>query len=177
MKGIRSPPSWYALMAAIVSLLFLSSNMKGCLATDYISSCCESTRYPTLCYNSLSPYASTIGENYTKLVMVALEVALKATQNTSALVTKWLQRDDLMANEINAINDCVNEVGDAIDQLNQSLQQMNDLGGFDFEFKKSNLQTWVSAALTNDNTCMDGLDAFNGKLEKVSEAVLQLLRG
>ncbi|KAJ4954337.1 hypothetical protein NE237_011120 [Protea cynaroides] len=123
MKGIRYPPSCYALMAAIVSFLFASSNMKSCLATNYISSCCESTRYPILCYT---------------------------------LVTKLSQRENLMANEKSAINDCVTE----------SLQQMKDLGGSNFEFKKSNLETWVSAALTDDNTCMDGLVGLNGKVEK-----------
>ena len=43
---------------------------------------------------------------------------------------------------------------------------MKDLQGPDFEMKISNIQTWVSAALTNEDTCMDGIEgeAKNGKI-------------
>ncbi|XP_043704091.1 21 kDa protein-like [Telopea speciosissima] len=179
MKGFTSPSSCNALMAAIVALLVLMSSnmMKNCSATttttttkssktNFIQSCCASTRYPNLCYSSLSPYASSVGTNRTKLAIVALKVSLSATRNTSALVTKISQRHDLMSNETANIKDCVDEVRDAIDQLEQSLKEMNYLGGSDFDFNKNSIQTWVSAALTDDQTCLDGLDGLNGKVEK-----------
>ena len=35
---------------------------------------------------------------------------------------------------------------------------MGQLGSYDFELQISNIQTWVSAALTDDDTCVDGFD-------------------
>ncbi|XP_042505605.1 21 kDa protein-like [Macadamia integrifolia] len=187
-KGFTSPPySCNALMAAaiIVSLLVLmSSNMKTCSAapatatttssintdcnckTNFIRSGCASTTYPKLCYTSLSPYASYVGTNRTRLAIVALKVSLSATRNSSALVKKVSRRHDLMANETAAIKDCVETVGDAKDELKQSLQEMNNLSGSDFEYTISSIEAWVSAALTDDATCTDGLNGFNGKVEK-----------
>ncbi|XP_043718088.1 21 kDa protein-like [Telopea speciosissima] len=166
------------MAAAIVALLVLSSSMKSsfatttttttkCSNTNYIRSCCSSTRYPNLCYSSLSPYASTVGTNRTKLAIVALKVSLHATQNTSALVKKLSNTNGLLINETNAIKDCVYEVGDAICELKQSIEEMKVLRGSDFEFKLSSVETWVSAALTDEDTCMEGMGGYgNGKLEK-----------
>ncbi|XP_042510127.1 21 kDa protein-like [Macadamia integrifolia] len=172
MKGFRSSsPFPYPLMAtSVIALLVLSSNIKNCLATNtsYIKSSCASTRYAKLCYSSLSAYASTVGTNHTKLAIVALNVSLSATQNTSALVTEMSNRHGMMINETNAIKDCVYEVGDAICELQQSLEEMKVLGGSDFEYKKNSIETWVSAALTDDETYLDGMDGYNktGKVEK-----------
>ncbi|XP_043704103.1 21 kDa protein-like [Telopea speciosissima] len=180
-KGFTSPSySSNALMAVaiIVALLVLmSSNMKTCSATttttttkssntNFIRLCCASTTYPNLCFSSLSPYASSVGTNRTKLGIVALKVSLSATRNSSALLTKLSLKHDLTANETANIKDCVSEVGDAKDELKRSLAQMKDLGAPDFEFTISSIEAWVSAALTDDNTCLDGLDGFNGKVEK-----------
>ncbi|XP_021286309.1 21 kDa protein-like [Herrania umbratica] len=53
------------------------------------------------------------------------------------------------------------------DELHQSMAAMKDLQGPDFEMKMSNVQTWVSAALINEDTCMDGMEgkAMNGKIK------------
>ncbi|XWS60079.1 hypothetical protein CRYUN_Cryun07bG0003400 [Craigia yunnanensis] len=55
---------------------------------------------------------------------------------------------------------------DSVDKLHQSMAAMKDLQGPDFGMKMSNIQTWVSAALTNEDTCMDGIEgkAMNGKI-------------
>ncbi|XP_042503800.1 pectinesterase inhibitor 10-like [Macadamia integrifolia] len=176
MKGFTSPSpsSCKVLMAAIVALLVLiSSTMKNCSATttksseiNFIHSSCASILYPNLCYSSLSPYASSVGTNSTRLAIVALKLSLSATRNSSALVTMLSRRVGLMSNETANIKDCVVEVGDATDQLKQSLEEMNHLGGPNFEFNKNSIQTWVSAAMTDHQTCLDGLDRLNGLVEK-----------
>ncbi|EOY22921.1 Uncharacterized protein TCM_014948 [Theobroma cacao] len=53
------------------------------------------------------------------------------------------------------------------DELHQSNAAMKDLQGPDFEMKMRNIQTWVSAALINEDTCMDGIGgkAMNDKIK------------
>ncbi|KJU81240.1 hypothetical protein N619_00155, partial [Ectopseudomonas oleovorans] len=48
--------------------------------------------------------------------------------------------------------------GDAVDQIRRSLKQMRHLGGSgeSLRFLLSNVQTYMSAALTNEDTCLEG---------------------
>lgn len=55
---------------------------------------------------------------------------------------------------------------DSVYELKQSLQAMSKLKGDDKEFQMANAKTWVSAAITDEDTCMDG---FTGR--KVNAAV------
>ncbi|KAL2542515.1 Plant invertase/pectin methylesterase inhibitor superfamily protein [Abeliophyllum distichum] len=60
----------------------------------------------------------------------------------------------------NALRDCFTVFTDAVEQISNSLKQLGQLGsaGKAFVFQVSNVQTWMSAALTNEETCTDGFD-------------------
>ncbi|KAJ6415344.1 hypothetical protein OIU84_004186 [Salix udensis] len=50
-------------------------------------------------------------------------------------------------------------MGDSVDRLSQSVRELGHTGravGRDFLWHMSNVQTWVSAALTDESTCLDG---------------------
>ncbi|KAJ8772120.1 hypothetical protein K2173_027297 [Erythroxylum novogranatense] len=107
---------------------------------------------------------------------------MKEAQNTSTIVTKLLlESQNLTTKETNAIRDCVENMKGSVSELKQSLVAMEDLKGPDFETQISNIQTWVSAALTNEDTCMDGFEgkAMNGKIKDTEsnyiEKVAQLM--
>ncbi|CAA3009327.1 21 kDa -like [Olea europaea subsp. europaea] len=59
-----------------------------------------------------------------------------------------------------ALHDCFSLFGDAIGQIRDSLKQMRQLSGSgeSLRFQMSNVQTWMSAALTNEDTCTDGFE-------------------
>lgn len=60
------------------------------------------------------------------------------------------------------MKDCVEELGDSVDELRKSISEMG-LGRVrrsEFERVMGDVQTWVSAALTDETTCTDG---FEGK--------------
>lgn len=63
--------------------------------------------------------------------------------------------------EIGAMRDCIEELSDSVDQLRNSMAEMAQLRGSNFALTMNDIQTWVSAALTDDDTCMDG---FAGKV-------------
>lgn len=132
----------------------------------FIKTSCNTTTYPSLCYKSLSPYASSIKTNYIKLCSAALTVTIKAAKKTSALVTKLAQQKGLTEPEASAIKDCIENIEDTVDELQQTLEAMDNLQGSDRAFQISNAKTWASAAITDEDTCMDG---FSGR--KVSSSV------
>jgi len=59
-----------------------------------------------------------------------------------------------------AMKDCMELLKDAFDELKMSVEEMERASpeASDFRFRVNNVQTWVSAALTDDDTCMDGLE-------------------
>lgn len=59
------------------------------------------------------------------------------------------------------MKDCIENMGDGVDRLSQSVRELGHVGravGQDFTWHMSSVQTWVSAALTDENTCLDDFD-------------------
>ncbi|XVF52681.1 hypothetical protein PTKIN_Ptkin05aG0037800 [Pterospermum kingtungense] len=131
---------------------------------EYIKSSCSTTTYPRLCYRSLSIYASKINTSPRLLVHTALNVTLKASKSTSRLMIKISRIHGLRPRVAAAMADCIEVMGDSIDELRQSIGELGHIRRSNFTLSMSDIQTWVSAALTDEDTCMDGFAgrAMNG---------------
>ncbi|RXI01140.1 hypothetical protein DVH24_001374 [Malus domestica] len=130
--------------------------------TDYIKTSCKVAMYPRLCYNSLSISAGKIQTNPKQLVHTSLNVTLAFTQATSVTMKS------LNHNASAALVDCAEELGDTVEMLQQSIEELGRVdGASSSRFQLSNIQTWVSAAFTNEDTCEDGFAnlPLNGKVE------------
>ncbi|MED6167641.1 hypothetical protein PIB30_004865 [Stylosanthes scabra] len=137
---------------------------------DFIKSSCRATRYPALCVECLIGYAGVIGQSKRQLALAALSVTISSTRSCSSFVKSMAKQMRMKPREYGAVQDCIENMGDSVDRLSQSVREMGRVGeglGEDFEWHMSNVQTWVSAALTDDNTCLDGFDgrAMNGNVK------------
>ncbi|KAK9665658.1 hypothetical protein RND81_14G127100 [Saponaria officinalis] len=168
-----------------ITCIIISCNSINPTKTNFnkfIKKECDSTDYPQLCYMTLSPYASKINNSRQKLCYVALSVTLSATKNTSKIVTKVSKKDGPKLNktEAGAIKDCIEEIGYSIDEIKQSLDEIKTYKkGFNSMYVRSNVITWVSAAITDEITCLDGLDEAHVRLttkKKISPSVLRSLK-
>lgn len=149
---------------------------KGTSPAEFIRSRCGTTKYPRLCVSSLSAFADTIRTSPTQLADAALSVSLSNARSTKALVAKLSAGKDSMGRRVgSAIQDCMETMGDSVDELRDSLRAMDRLGGgagtakgksghgkgkADLGMQMGDILTWVSAALTDEDTCMD---EFAGK--------------
>ncbi|GAA0154904.1 hypothetical protein LIER_12751 [Lithospermum erythrorhizon] len=130
---------------------------------SFIRTKCSNTSYPSLCFQSLSIYASTIQKSQRQLVHTSLSVSLSRAKSAQAFIYKLGKFKGLKSIEYAAIKDCIEEIGDDVDRLSQSVTELKNMGrasGSDFIWHMSNIETWVSAALTDGTTCMDG---FSGR--------------
>ncbi|CAN6723437.1 unnamed protein product [Malus baccata var. baccata] len=121
-----------------------------------------------LCYNSLSISAGKIQTNPKELVHTSLNVTLTFTQATSVTMKRSLKVYSLNHNASAALVDCAEELGDMVEMLQQSIEELGRVdGASSSRFQLSNIQTWVSAAFTNEDTCEDGFAnlPLNGKVE------------
>ncbi|XP_044478280.1 pectinesterase inhibitor 7-like [Mangifera indica] len=133
--------------------------------SDFIRSSCKCTSYPDLCYASLKAYSSSIHEDPVELACVAIGVSLKKVKKMSSYLANLSRKGDIHSDPraSSALQDCVSLFGDVVDEIQDSLKQMHDLGSAGsskerLRFLLSNVQTWMSAALTYQETCTDDFD-------------------
>lgn len=128
--------------------------------TRFVRTSCSLTSYPKLCFSSLSSQASAIRSDPKLLAHAALSVSLEKARSTSAMMVKLAHTHGLTPREVGAMSDCMEELSDSVNQLRKSLREMDKLNASNHALAINNIQTWVSAALTDENTCSDG---FAGK--------------
>lgn len=169
-------------MNIVVALatLQLSNHISPCTATganlsfgntNYIKTSCNVTMYPRLCYNVLKIYADTVETSPKVLAHTALDVALKFTKQTHFTVTRYTEIKALNPTVTAAMHDCVEELSGAVEKLQKSKVELGlVVDGSVSGLHVSNVQTWLSAALTNENTCKEGFADLNlnGKVEKIT---------
>lgn len=156
-------------LVALIFLVALAVSAGTCSAArpepyggknlNFIRSSCGATQYPSLCFSSLSAYASTIQRSPVQLAQAALSVSLTGARTTAATITKLLKGSGAAvgAREAEAMNDCLENMGNSVEELRDSLKEMGHLKGKDLRLRVNDMQTWVSSALTDENTCMEGL--------------------
>ncbi|XP_008448897.2 21 kDa protein-like [Cucumis melo] len=141
--------------------------------TQFIKTTCQSTPYPDLCLSSLSDSAAAIHSSYRLMTIAALTVALTHTRSTSSAVESLAKSSNaLTPREGYVIRDCIEEFGDSVEELKMAIEELKDNNKTRLETE--DIRTWVSAALTDDDTCMDGLvgDAMNGNIKESIKAMV-----
>ncbi|XP_022737546.1 probable pectinesterase/pectinesterase inhibitor 34 [Durio zibethinus] len=151
--------------------------------TQAISKTCSKTRFPNLCVNSLLEFPGSLTASGQDLVHISFNMTLqhftKALYTTTSI--SYIQMDPRVRS---AYDDCLELLEDSIDALSRSLssvipsQDGNSKGG-----STQDVMTWLSAALTNQDTCTEGFEGVNGavkdqvaaKLKDLSELVSNCL--
>ncbi|KAI3431238.1 Endoglucanase [Psidium guajava] len=159
-----------ALLLPIVLILAVASPVPTLQSngSDFIRASCGGTLYPDVCCSSLSPYAGSVRQSPGQLARAAIAVSLASAQKMAAYLADLSRRHaaDPRAERraaSAALGDCLANMGDAVGEMRGSLKQMRRLADVDasqegFRLQMSNVQTWMSAALTDEDTCTDGFE-------------------
>ncbi|KAL5698593.1 pectinesterase [Ranunculus cassubicifolius] len=129
-------------------------------SAESIKAVCSVTQYPNSCLTSLS--SSVNGSTKltpVQLIKLAMDVALQELSKLSNVPDTLMSRtNDPLAKK--ALENCKYLFQDSVDQLNASIASM-DVGSLDLLLSATtidNVKTWISTAITNQETCLDGLD-------------------
>ncbi|VFQ80556.1 unnamed protein product [Cuscuta campestris] len=148
--------------AVVVFLSCVSVTAGTAAATAFIRSSCRATTYPDVCVTSLAEYGPAIKESPQNLVQTALSVSLKRANSTKAFVNRLCKTTDRSKSlEYGPLKDCLDQISDSMDRITKSVGELKKMGRAqspEFLLHVSNAQTWVSAALTDQTTCMDGFE-------------------
>ncbi|KAK9994207.1 hypothetical protein SO802_023910 [Lithocarpus litseifolius] len=167
--------------ASLFILLAISSYINSSLAatptpnkvsTEFIKTSCSSTTYKKLCFTSLSTYANLIQTSPELLAMTAINVTLSSAKSTSTMMVNLSESQGISPKAASAMKDCVEELHDTVYELKKSIGEMKNNKGSNFQLMINDIQTWVSAALTDETTCSDGFQgkAMNGNVKTLVRA-------
>ncbi|KAL0341786.1 UNVERIFIED_CONTAM: Alanine aminotransferase 2, mitochondrial [Sesamum calycinum] len=124
-----------------------------------LKSICSVTQYPDSCYSSLGSSNSSDPE---KIFQFSLSVVMGALEKVSTFPDEFMNKtDDPFVKE--ALSVCGTVLNDAVDSLNDSISAMNVGGGEKLLSvpRISDLQTWLSTVVTDQETCFDALEEVN----------------
>ncbi|KAI3449109.1 hypothetical protein Pfo_005774 [Paulownia fortunei] len=148
-------------------------------ARAFIELQCQTTLYPDLCMRCLSYYVSnfTTTLSHQQLAQIALKVSLAKAESTQTYVTEVAKElKERKAKDYQAVKECLDQINDGVEQLSNCIketQKIKENGeSSDFPWHASNVQTWMSTALTDASTCIDGFSgrAIGGKTKAMIKA-------
>ncbi|KAI3782737.1 hypothetical protein L2E82_12792 [Cichorium intybus] len=146
----------------IVLILSVVTTVVPSPSPDLVRSSCLHATFPKVCVNSLTLYkgpATTPRELAQAAIKVSISRASKASDYLSSL-----QQKEANKREIGAVKDCASQIADSVDDLRKTLGELKQLRRGTFRWQMSNAETWVSAALTNEDTCLDGFKEIEGRV-------------
>ncbi|KDP28163.1 hypothetical protein JCGZ_13934 [Jatropha curcas] len=151
------------IFIALLFLLSLAANARSWGSSPstgrdtYVRDACSVTRYQDLCIHSLAAFSQTAKRSPTKWARAAVSVTISEAKNVTQYLKK-LKKYKLIRSSRNriAIADCIECFEDTLDNLHRSLGVLRNLDAANFDSQMGDVITWTSAALTDEDTCLDG---------------------
>ncbi|XP_058783807.1 pectinesterase inhibitor 6-like [Vicia villosa] len=131
--------------------------------TDNVREACIVTKYQNLCMRSLAPFSNSAGRSPGKWTRAGVSVTIGEAKNVQAYLSSFKRREHLRGRNKVALLDCIETFADAIDDLHRSLNVLRRLSRSTFGTQMGDLNTWLSSALTNEYTCLDGFQVKSDK--------------
>ncbi|XP_051148405.1 pectinesterase-like [Andrographis paniculata] len=134
-------------------LLFVLNQIMTTTIANY-TSICTLTPYPNLCNSLTTISQQTLVKNVVDLHAASLRVTLARVQEARSHIATKIKRSLLNKLERTAWIDCSELYEDTIHHLNRSIGATSTIDFHD-------AQTWLSAAIANQETCENGFRDFN----------------
>ncbi|XP_068664177.1 pectinesterase inhibitor 6 [Aristolochia californica] len=152
---------------ALVLLLAAAVNHASCRpsnADDNVRRACSVTRYRDLCIHSLSSFSGSAKRSPYRWARASVSVTLSEAKNVGRYLSRLRRNGGAKGRAKLALLDCIECFQEAVDELHRSLGEMRTLEKKTFEIQMGNVETWISAALTYGETCIDGFGGSEGRL-------------
>ncbi|KAK9057239.1 hypothetical protein SSX86_022074 [Deinandra increscens subsp. villosa] len=123
------------------------------------SSVCQYTTYPSFCRSTLIPINNSTANVY-DYGRFSVRKSISSARKFSTLIEKYLSRSStLTAGALHALQDCHYLAGVNVDFLTNAFQTVDKNQTALSTMKSDDIQTMLSAILTNTQTCIDGIQA------------------
>ncbi|KAI3970054.1 hypothetical protein MKX01_015592 [Papaver californicum] len=150
------------ILSSLSMLLIILISLLSCSSPVYSHS------FSSFDANDLSTSGSCSGNPYSNEFLASLTSSIEQIKTVTSLVAGFInQFDDFRLT--NAVNDCIDLLDFSADELSWSASATENPHGKDNSTRnhKSDLQTWLSAALGNQETCRDGFEGTNSFIANI----------
>ncbi|KAI4355358.1 hypothetical protein L6164_004139 [Bauhinia variegata] len=133
----------------------------GLTPASSLKAVCDVTLYPDSCYSSISSLPNSNTTDPELLFKLSLRVAVNELAKLSQYTSKINAQEPRLQE---AIDVCATVLDDALDRLNESISSLEIGGGGEkllSTAKISDLRTWLTATITDQETCLDALEELN----------------
>ncbi|PIN02306.1 Pectinesterase [Handroanthus impetiginosus] len=153
-----------AISAALVVVIRIRANSRGARLqpSQAMSRTCSRTLYPTLCLNTLLEFPGAIAASDKDLVHISVNMTLQKVGRALYFASE-ISNFGMDPHVRSAYTDCLELLGDSVDLLAGSLTSIAP--GGTAAGSTQDVLTWLSAALTNQDTCTEGFDELNGDVK------------
>ncbi|CAN6541334.1 unnamed protein product [Malus baccata var. baccata] len=155
-------------LLCIILFLHISSSSSSSNTTTFnphlasLRSFCKSAPYPDICFDSLKLSISiNITPNIISYLLQSLQVAISEAGKLTDLFYKAGQYPNIVEKQKGAVQDCKELHQITLSSLQRSVSQVQAGNAK----KLNDARAYLSAALTNKNTCMEGLDSASGPMK------------
>ncbi|KAL2458832.1 Pectinesterase 2 [Forsythia ovata] len=123
----------------------------------FIKKACATTLYPSLCLSSLaSVHASKNATSFNRILEMAINRTVGHVKATRRDILAHFRHQDLKLQEKNALKDCMEMLDQTLYELAQAVEELIISPSSYVRISYGNIKTLLSAAMTNENTCIDG---------------------
>ncbi|CAL0304834.1 unnamed protein product [Lupinus luteus] len=129
-----------------------------------LRSICKTTPYPELCFNSLKLSISiNISPNIITYLLKSLQVAISEATKLTNLLQNAGVNSNIIEKQKGTVQDCNELHQSTLTSLKRSLSWIQSKDSKNMV----NARAYLSASVTNKNTCLEGLDSASGTMKPV----------
>lgn len=149
------------------------SHQEQTMENPLILQACNNIKDRNTCLSNLKSFLdnhssvnhSSVDEKPDSILKAAMKATLKETQLTMHTLTRFTSLSSSSREQI-AIEDCKELLDFSVSELAWSLAEMKDIrAGSQNPHYEGNLKAWLSAALSNQDTCLEGFEGTDRHLE------------
>ncbi|KAF3332873.1 putative pectinesterase/pectinesterase inhibitor 22 [Carex littledalei] len=163
------------LIALLVIPLIKAQWQPNSFEASLLHQACFNTENRTACLSRISTAHRQGAGGPIPILHAAINGALEEATETIEHVSDMSAVSNDVREEM-AVRDCVELLGYSLDELKWSLEMMEEIDpAVGNSHREESLRSWLSAALSNQETCMEGFDGTDGRLHvHVERKVRQL---
>ncbi|XP_057872545.1 pectinesterase-like isoform X2 [Cryptomeria japonica] len=136
---------------------------RGKSTSNAVNDGCSSTLHPELCVSSLCSFGGLSSEaGPMEIVNDAVSVDILAVEKAKAHLS-GLSRVAVTPRQLGALQDCIQLFDLTLSDLEKSLLNVSNSNSNFLAWRQAfDVETWLSAALTNQATCLEGFQEASG---------------
>ena len=165
LSAISLSRTW-ALNSSSSSSSSYATSLQYSQSLSSIKSICKTTPYPDVCFDSLKlsiGISININPNIITYLLQTLQTAISESENLSNLFLNAGRHSNIIEKQRGTIQDCKEVHQITLSALQRSVSRIHDAPNN--KQKLADAGAYLSAALTNKNTCLEGLDSASGPLK------------